>query len=271
MKSIVEYALMAASAYQFARSGANRVVPPSGTGREENFEYYTRDQDTGFEAKVFKRGANEFVIAFTGTDEWRDWITNASAALGWISNPLKQAAALYARVVEENEGAQVSFTGHSLGGGLASLMGVFFDRPAVTFDQAPFKASASEANRSALLDSLAAAGFGDGADPAVQAIRNTLRGFTADSFVERQSRVSDYSVAGEILSSELIPLNRIGPTVEVIQGRAATGADDDTVDAAPARTISTAAVTTMTSSQALRDVLTRLPVTQGQGHRLAAA
>ena len=47
-------------------------------------------------------------------------------------------------------------------------------------------------------------------------------------------------------------------------GRAATGADDDTVDVAPARTISTAAVTTMTSSQALRDVLTRLPVTQAK-------
>ena len=217
MKSIVEYALMAASAYQFARSGANRVVPPSGTRWEENVEYYTRDQDTGFEAKVFKRGANEFVIAFTGTDEWQDWLTNASAALGWISNPLEQAAALYARVVKDNPNAQITFTGHSLGGGLAPLMGVFFDRPAVTFDQAPFKASASEANRNALLDALAAAGFGDDAGPAVQALRDTLRRFTSGSFVERQSRVSDYSVAGEALSIGPFPSNRIGSTVEVIQ------------------------------------------------------
>jgi hypothetical protein len=204
MPSTLDYALLAGGAYLHARSEQNELGLRFGSDWIAVEPYYQRDEATGFEAVVFKGGANEFVIALTGTDEWRDWITNASAALGWIPNPLQQAVALYAQVVKDNPDAQITFTGHSLGGGLASLLGVLFDRPAVTFDQAPFKASASEANRNALLDSLAAAGFGDGAGPAVQAIRNTLRGFTAGSFVARQSRVSDYSVAGEILSSELL-------------------------------------------------------------------
>ena len=37
---------------------------------------------------------------------------------------------------------QLDVTGHSLGGGLASLMAVFFDRPATVFDEAPFEMSA---------------------------------------------------------------------------------------------------------------------------------
>ena len=177
----------------------------------------TRVTRTQVSRRPSSNADNEFVIAFTGTDEWRDWITNASAALGWISNPLEQAAALYARVVKDNADAQITFTGHSLGGGLASLLGVFFDRPAVTFDQAPFKASASEANRNALLDSLAAAGFGDGADPAVQALRDTLRGFTAGSFVERQCARQRLQRCGRGPVDRIVSVNRIGPTVEVIQ------------------------------------------------------
>lgn len=34
--------------------------------------------------------------------------------------------------------ADISFTGHSLGGGLASLMSVWFDRPSIVFAPAPF-------------------------------------------------------------------------------------------------------------------------------------
>src|SRR5207245_5610691 len=39
---------------------------------------------------------------------------------------------------------------HSLGGGLAALMGVFFNKEAVTFDPAPFRVAASLSNAQAL-------------------------------------------------------------------------------------------------------------------------
>ena len=39
-------------------------------------------------------------------------------------------------------GTTISLTGHSLGGALASLVGVFFGVPATTFDQVPAYATA---------------------------------------------------------------------------------------------------------------------------------
>lgn len=68
-----------------------------------------------------------------------------------------------------------------------------------------------------MLDSLAQAGFGDGGDSAVQAIRDTLTGFNAGNFATRQSRVSDHSVAGEVLSIWPLASSRIGTTVELMQ------------------------------------------------------
>ena len=38
----------------------------------------------------------------------------------------------------------ISFTGHSLGGGLASNMAVWFDRSATTFAEGPFEISAED-------------------------------------------------------------------------------------------------------------------------------
>ena len=62
------------------------------------------------------------------------------------SAQLFQAAKYYlqvkASVTANNPDATFTFTGHSLGGGLAALMGVFFGKQAMTFDQAPFANSA---------------------------------------------------------------------------------------------------------------------------------
>lgn len=59
------------------------------------------------------------------------------------SEQLKEAAVYYLQVRKDNPSAKITFTGHSLGGGLAALLAVFFNLDAVVFDEAPFRASAN--------------------------------------------------------------------------------------------------------------------------------
>jgi hypothetical protein len=68
-----------------------------------------------------------------------DWWANVGGFFGMTLTQLEQAAGYYLRVQNASSpGTTISFTGHSLGGGLASLLAVFFGETAVTFDQAPY-------------------------------------------------------------------------------------------------------------------------------------
>lgn len=94
----------------------------------------------GFTARVFKnQNTNEVIISFAGTQDKIDWTKgNIPSVLGLSSSHLTQAAILYHKVKQNNPDAQISFTGQSLGGGIASVMGIWFDRPAMAFAPAPF-------------------------------------------------------------------------------------------------------------------------------------
>jgi VCBS repeat-containing protein len=147
MPSEIEYALMAGYAYVSTRNEINWFPVPQGwasffhvSGTTEP-SFPTAD---GFEAISFSNGS-EIVISFAGTDigDVRgDVAADISLANGFGSGQLLQAADYYFAIKAANPNASITFTGHSLGGGLAALMGVFFGRPAVTFDQAPFAESA---------------------------------------------------------------------------------------------------------------------------------
>ncbi len=146
MVTEIEYALMAGRAYQSTRSDINLF--PTLLGWSEPLDKRLRDATTGFEAGYFQRG-NEIVISFAGTNPndgilppGPDNTANIGLATGLGSEQLLQAAEYYLQVQAANPGAIITFTGHSLGGGLAALMGVFFGKQAVTFDQAPFANSA---------------------------------------------------------------------------------------------------------------------------------
>ncbi|MGV1100495.1 lipase family protein [Thiovibrio sp. JS02] len=115
---------------------------------------------SGFEAVSFQRG-NEIVISFAGTNPEMfdpDWLANINLATGLAcAEQLKEAAAYYLEIKkanQDNTNITYTFTGHSLGGGLAALLGLFFDEKAVTFDQAPFANSAKESIRDELVDYL---------------------------------------------------------------------------------------------------------------------
>lgn len=153
MVTEVEYALMAGRAYRSTRAEVNWF--PSLGGWSEPLDQRESNAGSGFEAGYFQRG-NEIVISFAGTnpsDLTGDIAADIGLATGVGSDQLRQAAEYYLQLQAANPTATITFTGHSLGGGLAALMGVFFRKQAVTFDQAPF---ANSAERSLLTPDVAA-------------------------------------------------------------------------------------------------------------------
>ena len=203
MVTTIEYALMAGAAYSNTRSQARDFVPPGWveiSGAAIEF--------TGFEAHSYQRG-EEIVIAFTGTEPGSpaDWANNIALGFALPSLQLGNAAVYYETIKSDHPGVKISFTGHSLGGGLASLLAIIFDVKGVTFDQAPFGLTAmNHATYIGMALYLAAHGIVDGAlAPALIPVLWPL-------FVEsRYSNVSSISVEGEILSvSALSPFRIVG-------------------------------------------------------------
>jgi Lipase (class 3) len=152
MATLIDYALMAGASYIDTRQNINKFPIPSYWVIAPNS--HLADTATGFEAAAFGNGADltsssEIVISFAGTyDNPLNPITNPDLqadiglATGFGSDQLTQAVDYYLQVKATNPNVAITLTGHSLGGGLASLVGVFFGVPATTFDQAPFANSA---------------------------------------------------------------------------------------------------------------------------------
>jgi VCBS repeat-containing protein len=148
MITAIEYALMAGAAYISNRDPINQFPTPQGwlATRHDN-----PPDGSGFEAISFINGATiatstEIVISYAGTDFSQpasDFLHgNIPLVLGIVSDQLKQAADYYLTIKALNPGAHITLTGHSLGGGIAALIGVFFGETAFTFDQAPFAETA---------------------------------------------------------------------------------------------------------------------------------
>ena len=154
----------------------------------------------GFFYRVFRNTAtNEVVISYRGTDgpmgmlTTGDGSTNAAGFLGASSSQFRQAAAVYASVLRTHgvdaAGSNISFTGHSLGGGLASVMAVWFDRPATVFDPAPFQRTAESAFA---VDDVRAS-LGTATPPAFASYA------PVSHFAAREARVRGYFAVGEFL------------------------------------------------------------------------
>lgn len=148
MTDTIEYSLMAGAAYFSTRDSKNRIPRPDGWEQIDKAPWHTQENTTGFEAVAFTRGT-DIVISFAGTYPKPksisnpDLIADVTLGAGVYSAQIGQAAVYYEKIRQAYPDANITFTGHSLGGGLAALMGVFFNKTAVTFDPAPFRQSAT--------------------------------------------------------------------------------------------------------------------------------
>lgn len=178
----LDYALMAGEAYFYKREPENRLPAPSGATLLGG-GLGGRELTSGYEARAYHYNG-QIVISFAGTyfpnnflsgvlsgdindaDQagLLDWGANLNLGAGFLSRQLKDAAQFYQDIKRAHPGATISFTGHSLGGGLAALMGVMFDKQAITFDPAPFRSAATEANAQALQAFLRREGYPPDAD-----------------------------------------------------------------------------------------------------------
>lgn len=91
------------------------------------------DPSTGFRAAVYQDADGHHVLAFAGSNDIKDWLDNARQGVGLPAAEYNQAVAL-ATQAKVAFGNDLAITGHSLGGGLASMAALATDTPAVTFN-----------------------------------------------------------------------------------------------------------------------------------------
>ena len=91
------------------------------------------NRSSGLKSVIYTDDQGRNVLAFSGTDEPKDWLTNLRQGLGFEDAQYNQAMAV-ARQAKAAFGQDLVITGHSLGGGLAVAAAYAADAPAVTFN-----------------------------------------------------------------------------------------------------------------------------------------
>jgi len=125
----ISCAIMSAAAYQAGRRTVNfidqdHLIDALSASELEHVSI----SESGFEASAYQYNGH-VIIAYAGTDvgQTADLIADGMLGLGIQNKQLIEAAKFYYQV-KAQYGDNIVFTGHSLGGGLAALMGVFFDK-----------------------------------------------------------------------------------------------------------------------------------------------
>lgn len=203
------------------------------------------DMTSGFSAGTFVNG-NEVVISYTGTNDFL-----LDTTLGWTIGaglPMPQifdAIDYYFEVKAAHPNANIIFSGHSLGAGLASLMAVYFNKSATVFDEAPFQLAALNP---VVTDAVAAwmltKGYSDNAFSDYILSAGALA-------LTRESAINHYYLEGESLEYiRLLAPNLVGNSFFYDKGNSNAGSTE---------LHSMALLTAVEASDAFHNALKKLP------------
>lgn len=99
------------------------------------------NQNEGFHADMFyNEKTGEYVVSFRGTEAtWEDIKTDIEQGAGVVPTQYRMAIEIgdvIRQIVSDNPDIKICITGHSLGGGLATIAGVVSGQPTVVFNPA---------------------------------------------------------------------------------------------------------------------------------------
>lgn len=136
--------------------GKNAKIGTATIGDDSSVLGAGKDQAASFYGVAYKLLSGETVISYRGTDNIEDVFTGWDGGLGNPDTIQSDLAVKFfqaiAKVITGTtttglalKSVDVSFTGHSLGGGLAGLMGALYQKSGVLFDNMAFESAANNA------------------------------------------------------------------------------------------------------------------------------
>jgi hypothetical protein len=100
------------------RLNPDQLPPELGITRDDLI-----DDASGYHAAVYQQGQGDeatYVVAFRGTEDGTDWMTNLGSGAGFKTTQFSRADGLVRKLVRNVGAENVAVTGHSLGGGLSN-------------------------------------------------------------------------------------------------------------------------------------------------------
>ncbi|MHA7777189.1 putative Ig domain-containing protein [Roseibium sp. M-1] len=198
--TVLDYAIMAMDSYSRGDRPDIKGLPI--VYNKVEVPVPTESIDVGFDASVYDVGG-EIVISFRGTDFAGGGQLLDDMVHGWLfgagvfsASQIKSAIDFYNSVVDLYPHANITLTGHSLGGGLAGFIGAIFGEKAVIFDNEPFEAAA----QSLYLHADSTPPLGSENYEQVQQLRNLVYGGESPLPIDT-SKISGVAIEGELLET----------------------------------------------------------------------